>query len=224
MILDRNCRNWTFISIFNLISFMICLQFLIFNDNNNFDSHVYGQASVTDPASLMDESANSSFNAEGTINTILFLRDESSNNTQPIVKDINTNLSSKYLLGGKWRVDVLNNNVTYFKSNFTMIEADGSLIHFHTIVYKPISNQPVDQGPQDRLGILLKNKSNNTQVFNCNVDIYTNGVLEWKDVPITVSLINEKVIAMDIKDKKTLEHFLKNPIYGLINSIDLIHQ
>lgn len=224
MILDRNCRNWTFISIFNLISFMICLQFLIFNDNNNFDSHVYGQASVTDPASLMDESANSSFNAEGTINTILFLRDESSNNTQPIVKDINTNLSSKYLLGGKWRVDVLNNNVTYFKSNFTMIEADGSLIHFHTIVYKPISNQPVDQGPQDRLGILLKNKSNNTQVFNCNVDIYTNGVLEWKDVPITVSLINEKVIVMDIKDKKTLGHFLKNPIYGLINSIDLIHQ
>lgn len=222
-------RNWTFISIFNLISFMICLQFLIFNDNNNFDSHVYGQTSVTDPASLMDESANSSFNAEGTINTILFLQDASINNTQPIVKDINTNLSSKYLLGGKWRVDVLNNNVTYFKSNFTMIEADGSLIHFHTIVYKPTSNQPINEGPQDRLGILLKNKinntqSNNTQVFNCNVDIYTNGVLEWKDVPIKVSLINEKVIVMDIKDKKTFEHFLKNPIYGLINSIDLIHQ
>ena len=217
-------RNWTFISIFNLISFMICLQFLIINDNNNFDSHVYGQTSVTDPASLMDESANSSFNAEGTINTILFLQDVSSNNTQPIVKDINTNLSSKYLLGGKWRADVINNNVTYFKSNFTMIEADGRDIHFHTIVYKPISNQPIDQGPQDRLGILLKNKSNNTQVFNCNVDIYTNGVLEWKHVPITVSLINEKVIVMDIKDKKTLEHFLKNPIYGLINSIDLIRQ
>ncbi|MFZ0628295.1 MAG: hypothetical protein WAM16_03235 [Nitrososphaeraceae archaeon] len=204
---------------------MICLQFLIFNDNNSVDSIVYGQTSVTDPASLkMDESANSAFNAEGTINTILFLQDASSNNTQPIVKDINTNLSSKYLLGGKWRVDVLNNNVTYFKSNFTMIEADGSDIHFHTIVYKPISNQPVDQGPQDRLGILLKNKSNNTQVFNCNVDIYTNGVLEWKHVPITVSLINEKVIVMDIKDKNTLEHFLKNPIYGLINSIDLIRQ
>ncbi|MDW0151886.1 MAG: hypothetical protein QOK85_04160, partial [Nitrososphaeraceae archaeon] len=126
---------------------MICLQFLIFNGNNNIDSIVYGQTSVTDPASLkMDESANSAFNAEGTINTILFLQDASSNNTQPIVKDINTNLSSKYLLGGKWRVDVLNNNVTYFKSNFTMIEADGSDIHFHTIVYKPISNQPIDQG------------------------------------------------------------------------------
>jgi hypothetical protein len=217
-------RNWTFVFIFNLISFIIALQYLIFNDNSNLDAHVYGQTSVTDPASLKDESANSSFNAEGTINTILFLQDLSSNNSQPIVRDINTNLSSKYLLGGKWRADVVNDNVTYFKSNFTMIEADGSDIHFHTIVYKPISNQPIDQGPQDRLVILQKNKSNNTKIFNCNVDIYTNGVLEWKDVPITVSLINEKVIVMDIKDKKTLEHFLKNPIYGLINSIDLIHQ
>ena len=217
-------RNWTFISIFNLISFMICLQYLISNDNNYFDSLVYGQNAVTDPASLMDESANSSFNAEGTINTILFSQDASSNNTQPIVKDINTNLSSTYILGGKWRADVVNNNVTYFKSNFTMIEADGSDIHFHTIAFKPISNQQIDQGPQDRLGILQKNKTNNTKIFNCNVDIYTNGVLEWKDVPITVSLINEKVIVMDIKDKKTLDHFLKNPIYGLINSIDLINQ
>jgi hypothetical protein len=217
-------RKWIIISIINLISFMICLQFLIFNDNNNFDSHVYGQTSVTDPSSIIDKSTNSSFNAEGTINTILFLQDTSNISTQPIAKDINTNLSSKYLLGGKWRVDVLNNNVTYFKSNFTMIESDGNDIHFHTIVYKPISNQPIDQGPQDRLGILYKNKSNNTPVFNCNVDIYTNGVLEWKDVPITVSLINEKVIVMDIKDIKTMEHFLKNPIYGLINSIDLIHQ
>ena len=217
-------RKWIIISIISLISFMICLQFLIFNANNNFDSHVYGQTSVTDPSSIMDISANSSFNGEGTINTILFFQDASNNSTQSIAKDINTNLSSKYLLGGKWRVDVLNNNVTYFKSNFTMIESDGSDIHFHTIVYKPISNQPIDQGPQDRLGILFKNKSNNTPVFNCNVDVYTNGVLEWKDVPITVSLINEKVIVMDIKDKKTMEHFLKNPIYGLINSIDLIHQ
>ena len=54
------------------------------------------------------------------------------------------------------------------------------------------------------------------------MDIYTNGVLEWKDGPMSVSLVNEKVIMMDINDKKSLEHFLKNPIYGLINSIDLI--
>jgi hypothetical protein len=105
-----------------------------------------------------------------------------------------------------------------------MIEVDGRGIHFHTIVYKPVSNESVDQDIKDRLGILYIDRSNNSSGFRCNVDIYTNGVLEWKDVPITVSLVKEKVILMEIDDKKSLEHFLKNPIYGLINSIDLIQQ
>jgi hypothetical protein len=190
---------------------------------NNFDLYINGQTSVTNSSGLVDESTNASFNAEGTINSILFSRD-ASNNTNPLVKDINTNHSSKYLLGGKWRVDVLNDNLTYFKSNFTMIDTGGRDIHFHTIVYKPGSIKPITQDQEGRPGILFKNKNNNTSGFNCNVDIYTNGVLEWENVPIKVTLINEKVIMMDIKDKRTVEHFLKNPIYGLINSVDVIRQ
>src|SRR5918996_2286792 len=216
-------QNFLLISTINLISFMICFQSFISIEYDYFDSNAYGQTFMTNVSDLIYQTSNSSFNAEGTINTILFLQD-ASNSTKPIVRDINTNLSSKYLLGGKWRIDVLKDNLTYFKSNFTMIEADGRGIHFHTIVYKPISNESVDHDIKDRLGILYKNKSNNSSSFKCNVDIYTNGVLEWNDVPMTVSLVNEKVIVMDINDKRSLEHFLKNPIYGLINSIDLIQQ
>lgn len=212
-------RHWLIFSIINLIGFGIYLQ--IFYEYDYVNSYSYGQTSVTNVSDLVYQPSNSSFNAEGTINTILFMQN-SSNNTKPIVKDINTNSSAEYLLGGKWRIDVLNDNVTYFKSNFTMIEVDGRGIHFHTIVYKPVSNESADRNLQDRFGIISKNKSNNSSGFNCNVDIYTNGVLEWKDVPMTVSLVNEKVIIMDIKDKKSSDHFLKNSIYGLINSIDLI--
>lgn len=216
-------HNLLIISTINLISLVICLQIFIFSEYDYFDSNAYGQSFMTNASDLIYQTSNSSFNAEGTINTILFLQD-ASNSTKPIVKDINTNSSSKYLLGGKWRIDVLKDNVTYFKSNFTMIEVDGRGIHFHTIVYKPVSNESVDHDIKDRLGIMYKNKSDNSSGFKCNVDIYTNGVLEWKDVPMTVTLVNEKVIMMDINDKKSLEHFLKNPIYGLINSIDLIQQ
>ena len=184
--------------------------------------HIYGQTAFTNSSALVDKSTNASFNAEGTINTILFSQ-ETSNNTKPLVKDINTNHSSKYLLGGKWRLDAVNDNVTYFKSNFTMIDTSGHDFHFHTIVYKPGSTQPITLDQQGKLGILVKYKNNNTAGFNSYVDIYTNGVLEWEAVPIKVTLMNEKVIIMDIKDKKTVEHFLKNPIYGLINSADLIH-
>ena len=215
-------RNLLIISTINLISFVICLQIFISSEYDFFDSNAYGQTFMSNASDLIYQTSNSSFNAEGTINTILFLQ-EASNTTKPIVKDINTNSSAKYLLGGKWRIDVLKDNLTYFKSNFTMIEVDGRGIHFHTIVYKPVSNESVNYDIKDRLGILYKNKNNNSSSgFKCNVDIYTNGVLEWKDVPMTVSLVNEKVIMMDINDKKSLEHFLKNPIYGLINSIDLI--
>jgi hypothetical protein len=216
-------RNWFIFSIINIVSFIICLEFFILHDYNNFDSYIYGQTVFTNSSGLVDKSTIASFNAEGTINTILFSQDRS-NNTKPLVKDINTNQSSKYLLGGKWRLDVLNDNVTYFKSNFTMIDTGGHDIHFHTIVYKPGSTLPITLDQQGKPGILFKYKNNNTAGFNSYVDIYTNGVLEWEHVPIKVTLMNEKVILMDIKDKKTAEHFSKNPIYGLINSVDLIHQ
>jgi hypothetical protein len=216
-------RYWLVFLIINFVTFIIGLEIFVPQTHNQFTTYVYGQTSVTNSARQVDRSINASFNAEGTINTILFSQD-TSNNSNTLVKDINTNFSSNYLLGGKWRIDVLNDNVTYFKSNFTMISTDGNDIHFHTIVYKPFTSQPINLDTQNKLGILFKNENNNTSGFNCKVDIYTNGVLEWQDVPIIVSLINEKVIIIDIKDKKTAEHFLKNPIYGLINSVDLIHQ
>ena len=216
-------QYWFIISVISLTAVLVIFEIFIFYPHNEFDSNAYGQTSVTEPPNLGVEPINSSFNAEGTINTILFLRGES-NDTQSELNDINTNLSSKYLLGGKWRVDVSKDNVTYFKTNFTMIETDGHNIHYHTIVYKPVSNQSVSQDMQGKLGTFFKNKGSNSSGFNCNVDVYTNGVLEWENVPTTVSFINSKVIMIDIKDVKTVQHFLKSPIYGLINSIDLIQQ
>jgi len=216
-------RYWFIISVISLSAVLVIFEIFIFYPHNDFDSYAYGQTSVTEPPNLGVELTNSSFNAEGTINTILFLRGES-NDTQSELNDINTNLSSKYLLGGKWRLDVSKDNVTYFKTNFTMIETDGRNIHYHTIVYKPVSNQSVSQDMQGKLGTFFKNKGSNSSGFNCNVDVYTNGVLEWENVPTTVSFINSKVIMIDIKDVKTVQHFLKSPIYGLINSIDLIQQ
>ena len=216
-------KYWFIFSAINLVSLIICFELLISLGYNSFDLLIYGQTSVTNSSSLVDGSSNASFNAEGTINTILFSQD-ASNNTKPLVKDINTDQSSNYLLGGKWRMDVLNDNVTYFKTNFTMIDTGGHGIHFHTIVYRPGSTQSITQNQEGIPGIVFINKNNNTAGFNADVDIYTNGVLEWENVPIQVTLINEKVIMMDIKDRKTVEHFLKSPIYGLINSIDLIHK
>lgn len=213
-------RYWCFFSIIVFVLLVTCIELIFMDENNSFGSDIYGQVSVTRPSDFYDKSSNVSFNAEGTINTLLFSQNIY-NNTIPSITDINTNHSSKYLLGGKWRLDVFNDTVTYFKSNFTMIDINGRDVHFHTIVFKP-GPIPVESQDQNKQGILVKNESNNTAGFNCDVNIYTNGVLEWEDVPIKVSLINEKIIMIEIKDKKYEVHFLNNPIFGLINSIDLI--
>ena len=97
-------RYWFIFSFINLVTFTVCLEFIILHEYNNFDSYIYGQTAFTNSSALVDKSTNTSLNAEGTINTILFSQD-TSNNTKPLVKDINTNHSSKYLLGGKWRLD-----------------------------------------------------------------------------------------------------------------------
>ena len=211
-------RYWCLFSIIFFVPLVTCIGLIFMHEYNTFGSDIYGQGSVTSPSDFYDNSTNASFNAEGTISTLLFSQN-TSNNTMASFTDINTNHSSKYLLGGKWRLDVFNDNVTYFKSNFTMIDIKGRDVHFHTIVYKPGLTPVVSQN-QNRQGILVKNESNNTAGFNCDVDIYTNGVLEWEDVPVKVSLINEKIIMMEIKDKKSEVHFLNNPIFGLINSVD----
>ena len=213
-------QYWCLFSIIIFVLLVTCIGLIFADEYNTFSSDIYGQVSVTSPSDFYDKSTNASFNAEGTINTLLFSQDIS-NNTIPSITDINTNHSSKYLLGGKWRLDVLNDNVTYFKSNFTMIDINGRDVHFHTFVYKP-GPPPVVSQVQNKQGILVKNETNNIAGFNCDVNIYTNGVLEWEDVPIKVSLINEKIIMIEIKDKKSEVHFLNNPIFGLINSVDLI--
>ena len=122
-------HNLIVISTISIVLFVICFQ-ILYDEYSQVDSNVYGQT-FTNASDIVYQTSNSSFNAEGTINTILFLQDLS-NGTTPIVKDINTNSSSKYILGGKWRIDILKDKLTYFKSNFTMIEVDGKGIHFHT--------------------------------------------------------------------------------------------
>ena len=216
-------RHLLVILTISVIAFFNYPEIDISHSNNNHDSFVFGESSVTNLSVLFNKSTNASFNAEGTINTLLFPQDELYDSKTEI-KDVNTNFSSKYLIGGKWRVDVLNGNITYFKSNFTMIDTTGENIHFHTIVYKPGSHKPADQDIRHNTGILYIDNYNNSVRFYCNVNIYTNNVLEWENVPLTVSFINQKIISIDIKDKKTQEHFLRDPLYGLITSIDQISQ
>src|SRR5918999_5996940 len=47
-----------------------------------------------------------------------------------------SNTSQDIIRSGEWRIDVVNENVEYFKSNMTMSRSDGTDMHDHQIEFK----------------------------------------------------------------------------------------
>ena len=196
-------------------------------------SDLYSVASST-PGPVLDghfqlvldrsQSSNISFNVEGTINTVIAASPSEKRERPSSLNDI-ANISSEYVLGGKWRLDVINNNVTYFKSNFTMVGINGDEPHFHLFIYKPRTKEisMLFSNGSDNPGFLLHGLDK-TVSFSGNCDIITNGVLEWRDVPMSVSILNDKVIKISVDEKRTNNHFSKNSIFGLVNLIEPIIQ
>lgn len=126
-----------------------------------------------------------------------------------------------YVLSGKWRFNEVNGTVKYFKANITMVTTNGDDIHSHLIAFKA-----------PRTGVSLLDNSNKTTVkhfaslslgsnnikFYGLADVITNGVIQWRDVPISVSIFNSKIISIKLDSKKIDNHFLGVPIYGMVNN------
>jgi hypothetical protein len=126
-----------------------------------------------------------------------------------------------YVLSGKWRFTEVNGTVKYFKANITMVATNGDDIHNHRIAFKA-----------PRTGVSLLDNSNETTVkhaaalslgsnnikFYGLADIITNGVIQWRDVPISVSIFNSKIISIKLDSKRIDNHFLGVPIYGMVNN------
>ncbi len=170
--------------------------------------------------------SDKSFNAEGTIDTVLSgyaLPDRGTIKNYSQQK-VNLNVSGKYVLGGKWRLDIVNENVTYFKSNITMITTEGQQQHFHVIVYKPHKSSPRGISlltyNTNRGGNFYFNSENNTLSFSGSADVTTNGLLEWRGVPISISLYDNNALKIYLDKIATHNHFFGKPIFGIVDSIE----
>jgi hypothetical protein len=144
------------------------------------------------------------------------------------------------LFGGIWKIDVVNGNVEYFASNMTMVTSSGTDIHDHLIEFK--SNNPnilllpnntaVTNSDSSMTEIAALNfsktdenitrllRSDDTIGFSSVADIQTNGVIEWRQIPIAVTIFNGSEINIEIDPKTVNNHFSERPIYGSVNSIE----
>ena len=127
-----------------------------------------------------------------------------------------------WIQGGLWNLEIYNstsnssnettsmsNNYTAnFLANFTMVKPDGSLSHGHII--KNFTSENV---------ILTENDIVVTGITEISSNSNTNSTLEYNQVPITIHLMDKKVLGLMIDAKKTGRHFASsNELFGTLIS------
>jgi hypothetical protein len=115
-----------------------------------------------------------------------------------------------WILTGFWKTNLLNQTQTniantsagaVFNTSFKMIMTNGSGMHTHTIT-----------------NLVLKNKSmpnNSTAIFNGTATVsLKNGPVA--DVPISIKVMNNRIISIWLDEAKVNNHFGNTPIFGVI--------
>lgn len=177
------------------ISFTLIIILAISNLNANFNILAQENTISTTINSSSNSNANN-FILEGTI--------ASETPTTDLVNKSNT-----HILSGKWDLTVMNGSAKSFDSRFTMIHLDGTTRHtIYLLNFTADKNQPpLDLTPTGNMTI------------TGTVDIASNGVPTWLDIPTTININKLNTIIVNFKETKTLNHFGGESVYGIVNNI-----
>lgn len=164
-----------------------------------------------------------------------------SNESMSSVSNLTTSHQDK-ILSGTWRIDVVNGNVEYFKSNMTVTTPIGTDMHDHLIEFKsddpdimllPNNTAIISPNPatveiaalnfsQNDKNVTSISRADGNITFSGVADILTNGVIEWRAIPTSVSIFDENVINIKLNSKAVNNHFSEKPIYGSVDSVEPI--
>jgi hypothetical protein len=158
---------------------------------NNIDSNSKILTSKTDLDSASGESETVGLVREGTINSVITVPD------------------SKWIAIGHWRLtDNIKSNISSFEASTTWYNSNGTSVHSHEL-----------HGPLEYQNKKADNRRQADDIILTGVtDISTNNRTWWNDVPISISIKGEKVVAITIDDYKTNHHFIGQPILGIVTS------
>jgi|SRR6478672_11441838 len=135
-----------------------------------------------------------------------FIISGQSNSTASIETDTSKlPVEAPYILDGYWRLLVYEDSVINFRANFTMVRSDGLDRHDHAIL----------NFRTNRTDHIITNQSGITILGGIS-DIKTNGVDTWKDVPTFILINKYKTIEIGIDSKTSNNHFMGQPIQGVI--------
>jgi hypothetical protein len=106
---------------------------------------------------------------------------------------------------GIWAVVVANDEVTAFNANMNF--ANGTASHSHEFQNFIAKNNNAGLGLDQSFS------------FGGKMDVGTNGVISWVNVPSQINIEKGKTITISVDDKQTNDHFGGQTIHGTVNVI-----
>jgi hypothetical protein len=141
------------------------------------------------------------FNADGAISSLILGMSSSADT-------VNMKSVQKFILSGNWAISVDKSKLVNFTSEFYTGPVDGANNHTHQLSnLRPITVNPI-----------LLSPNGSTQISGI-LDVGTNGKSAWNDVNATISISNKKTISIKLDDKDSQNHFMNQPIYGIIQHL-----
>ena len=114
-------------------------------------------------------------------------------------------------LDGKWKLEVINGNVTDFHSKFTMVHLDGTNRH-----YMILMNFKQDNATAGTVQV----QPDGTTTIKGILDVIEKSDFlnpEFNDVNTTITINKYNTISINVDDAQTNQHFAGQPIRGVVD-------
>jgi hypothetical protein len=170
---------------------------------------VYGQTTTTADTATTDTApttgGQNTFSAKGSIDSLV-IKDGAQQQQQP-----SPNEQTSYVLDGKWKLEVVNGNVTDFGSKFTMVHLDGTNRH-----YMILMNFKQDNATAGTIQV----QPDGTTTINGILDVIEKSDFlnpEWSDVNTQITINKYNTISINVDDAQTNQHFAGQPLRGVVD-------
>lgn len=116
-------------------------------------------------------------------------------------------INGKWIATGDWRMNVLDGELTFF--NTTMAWNNGTAGHSHEFLNFETTDD-VDINAEDQ-----------TISIAGTMDVGTNGVVSWQDIPAEILIEAGRIITMALDDQRTNRHFGGQSVHGNVTSLNI---
>lgn len=148
--------------------------------------------------------ATSTTNMTSTANTTSTMNETSTSNDTSTAEE----MELPYVLAGDWTLEVQDGSVSDFAANFTMVHVDGTGRHTHDLSNFVSSNSTT-----------IDISGNGTSFIFGTVDVASDGEPKWTGADALVIIEKNNVISISLSSEDTEDHFMGQPIYGIIDSM-----